>query len=226
MDVPRNWTFETSYCATEFDRHVREQLPWYDLATNAITHIARHYIPMNGLVYDIGSATGNIGKAIKPILDDREATLIGIEPSREMILKDEGNFKVIEIEAENHEYEEFDLAIVFLTLMFVPPSQRKNLIKKLRSKCIEGGAIIVFDKLLPDSGYIQTIMSRLTLAGKISAGVNPKEVIDKELSLGGVQRPICYDQLGGEAFLWFKFGDFAGWIIEKNQSDIVEGFAP
>ena len=42
MDIPTNWTFETSGVAKGFDRHVREQLPWYDLATNAILHVARH----------------------------------------------------------------------------------------------------------------------------------------------------------------------------------------
>lgn len=218
MDIPRDWTFETNYCAGEFDRHVREQLPWYDLATDAVTHIARHYIPMDGRVYDIGSATGNIGRAIAPILADRQAELIGIEPSAEMIKRYEGPGDIHCVKAEDFDYQPFDLAVVFLTLMFVPPSQRRILISKLKHQCVPGGAIIVFDKLVPEAGYIQTVMSRLTLAGKIAAGVDPKEVIDKELSLGGVQRPICLSQLGGDAFLWFKFGDFAGWVIEKTDS--------
>ena len=85
MDIPTNWTFETSGVAQGFDRHVREQLPWYDLATNAILHVARHYIPENGLVYDFGASTGNIGRALEPILTKRNAHLIGIEPSQEMI---------------------------------------------------------------------------------------------------------------------------------------------
>ena len=216
MDIPRDWTFETEYCANEFDRHVREQLPWYDLATNAITHIARHYIPMGGKVYDIGCATGNIGRALAPILMDRKASLIGVDPSQEMINKYEGPGDLYCASAENFEYEEFDLAVVFLTLMFVKPCQRRILMNKLKHRCTPGGAIIVFDKVVPEAGYVQTIMSRLTLAGKVSAGVKAKEVIDKELSLGGVQRPICFEQLGGEAFLWFKFGDFSGWLIEKS----------
>ena len=73
MDIPTNWTFETSGVAKGFDRHVREQLPWYDLATNAILHVARHYIPENGLVYDFGASTGNIGRALEPILTKRKA---------------------------------------------------------------------------------------------------------------------------------------------------------
>ena len=173
---------------------------------------------MDGRVYDIGSATGNIGRAIAPILADRQAELIGIEPSAEMIKRYEGPGDIHCVKAEDFDYQPFDLAVVFLTLMFVPPSQRRILISKLKHQCVPGGAIIVFDKLVPEAGYIQTVMSRLTLAGKIAAGVDPKEVIDKELSLGGVQRPICLSQLGGDAFLWFKFGDFAGWVIEKTDS--------
>ena len=45
-DIPREWTFESAAIASGFNAHVREQLPWYDMVTGAITHIARHYIPI------------------------------------------------------------------------------------------------------------------------------------------------------------------------------------
>ena len=56
-------------------------------------------------------------------------------------------------------------------------------------------------------------MSRLALAGKIENGANARDVIDKELSLSGVQRPLDPAELG-DAVEFFRFGDFAGWIIE------------
>ena len=86
---------------------------------------------------------------------------------------------------------------------------------KLRHACRPGGAIVVFDKLEPVGGYLSTVFYRLTLAGKRAAGVAADEIIEKELSLCGVQRPIVEGQLGGESYLWFKFGDFAGWVIER-----------
>jgi tRNA (cmo5U34)-methyltransferase len=216
MDIPSNWTFETAGVAAGFDRHVREQLPWYDLATNAISHIARHYIPEGGLVYDLGAATGNIGRAIAPVLADRRARLIGIEPSAEMVKRYEAPGEIVCAKAEDHDYEGFDLAVVFLTLMFVEPRKRTQLMNRLRHACRPGGAIIVFDKLEPVGGYLSTVFYRLTLAGKRAAGVEPAEIIEKELSLSGVQRPILEDQLGGSAYQWFKFGDFAGWVIERS----------
>lgn len=215
MEIPETWTFERPDVAQGFDEHVREQLPWYDLATSAITHIARHYIPQNGRVYDIGCATGNIGRNLASTLNERNAELIGIDPSEEMrnIYDAPGTF--ILQKAEDAQYERFDLAILFLALMFVEPGERIEYMRRLYAQCKPGGAIILFDKLEPSQGYLGTIMYRLTLAGKYSAGVQADEIIAKELSLAGVQRPISLGQLPSSPFQWFKFGDFAGYIIEK-----------
>jgi len=84
MQFPREWTFENTSVASGFDKHVREQLPWYDMVTGAVAHIARHYIPKGGLVYDIGASTGNIGQAIEETIVERKAKLVGIEASAEM----------------------------------------------------------------------------------------------------------------------------------------------
>jgi tRNA (cmo5U34)-methyltransferase len=215
LTVPRSWTFETNDVAKGFDQHVREQLPWYELATNAISHVARHYIPQDGLVYDIGCSTGNIGCSIQETLATRNAHLIGIEPSQAMqpLYRAPGEFACTK--AQLYPYKSYDLAILFLCLMFVEPSERRSFINDLYDKCKPGGAIIIFDKLEPVDGYISTIMYRLTLAGKFSAGVSSDEIIQKELSLAGVQRPISPDHLPGNPYQWFRFGDFAGFIIEK-----------
>ncbi len=42
----------------------------------------------------------------------------------------------------------------------------------------------------------------------------PGAVIKKELSLSGIQRPLYPGELGEDAVEVFRFGDFAGWIIE------------
>ena len=57
LKIPTDWTFKNANVAKHFDDHVREQLPFYDMATQAVEHIGRHYIPHGGLVYDIGRST-------------------------------------------------------------------------------------------------------------------------------------------------------------------------
>ena len=215
MKIPRNWTFETEEVANSFDKHVREQLPWYDLATDALKHIARHYIPQDGIVYDIGASTGNIGRALAPVIQARNAKLIAIEPSKEMCKIYNAPGEVFCSKAEDFDFDAFDLAVLFLCLMFIEPRKRIQLMNRLRLNCRPGGAIIVFDKLEPQGGYISTILYRLTLAGKKAANVSAEEIIEKELSLSGVQRPITEEQLGGSFVNWFRFGDFSGYIIER-----------
>ncbi len=215
MDIPREWTFESSHIASSFDSHVREQLPWYDLVTGAVTHIARHYIPRGGLVYDIGASTGNIGRSLAETLKERNATLVGLESSREMCAQYSAPGELVNIDVLDYRFQPYDLAICFLVLMFVPVDKRQELIDYLKAAIKPGGALLIVDKCQASAGYEATVFWRLTLAGKIAAGAKPESVIAKELSLGGVQRPLDSALLGKEAIEWFRFGDFAGWIIAK-----------
>lgn len=215
MQIPENWSFEDANVAAGFDAHVREQLPWYDLVTNAITHIARHYIPEHGLVFDIGCSTGNISLALKDVLVSRKAEIIGIESSEEMAGRFHGYGKVVHADALQYHYPKFDVAILNLVLMFMPVDVRQEYIRTLYNNIRHGGVMIVVDKCEPMTGYASVVMSRLALAEKVRAGVNAREIIEKELSLSGVQRPLNPAILGSQAKEFFRFGDFAGWIIEK-----------
>ena len=214
--IPTNWTFKDREVAAGFERHVREQLPWYDLATGAVAHVARHYIPENGLVYDLGASTGNIGRALSETIVARNARLIPIEASVEMAGRYDGpsaeNMICSDVRSVN--YEDYDLAVMFLTMMFVPVADRVALVQTLRNRIKPGGAIIIFDKTEAVRGYAATVIWRLALAGKMATGVPADDIIRKELSLGGVQRPIDPILLGTDAVEFFRFGEFAGWLIE------------
>jgi tRNA (cmo5U34)-methyltransferase len=216
FDIPRNWTFEDQAVAAGFERHVREQLPWYEMATGAVAHVARHYIPNDGLVYDLGAATGNIGRALAPTLDARGAHLIAVEPSAEMAALYAGppETELVIERAECVAFQPFDVAVAFLTLMFVAPAERRPLLDRLRDAARPGGAIIIFDKCEAEFGYPGTVLWRLALAGKLAAGVDPAEIVAKELSLSGVQRPLPRMLLPEHAVEFFRFGEFAGWLIE------------
>jgi tRNA (cmo5U34)-methyltransferase len=215
MDIPKEWTFENASVASSFNQHVREQLPWYDLVTGAVAHIARHYIPQGGLVYDIGASTGNISKALEAALTQRQAKLVPIEPSAEMCAQYDGSGRenLVQLDACRYHFEPFDVAICYLVLMFMPVDARPAFIAKLKASLKPGGAIVIVDKCEAETGYQATVLWRLTLAGKVAAGVSSEHIIAKELSLGGVQRPLDPAILGEDALTWFRFGEFAGWII-------------
>lgn len=217
MDIPQEWTFNTSGVADEFDAHVREQLPWYDLVTDAIVQIGRHYISEGGHVYDIGASTGNVGRALSETLAQRNATLIAIEAAPEMAAKYVGPGDLEVCRAETYAYQQFDFCVSMLALMFVPPSEARSLLRRLVEAIKPGGALVVVERMLPPSGYLSIVTSRLTLSAKAAMGAPADQIIAKELSIAGVQRPINARMMREvNAVEWFRFGDFAGYIIERD----------
>ena len=214
--IPENWTFKDKSVAAGFDRHVREQLPWYDLATGIVQQIARHYIPEKGVVIDVGASTGNIGRAIEPTLTARCARMIAVDNSPDMgsLYLGPGECVVCDARAFDYAGASPDMIVAFLVLMFVPVADRKALIYKMRSALRPGGAVVVFDKMAAGPGHVGSVAYRLTLAAKYEAGATPEEIIRKELSLAGAQRPMEPAELDGFSPV-FRFGDFAGFIYEK-----------
>ena len=213
--MTRHWTFEDSKLANNFGAHIKGQLPWYDLATGLVRCIAENYLPDNGVMYDIGASCGNITSSCDDLIKSRNVEAISIESSRAMCESWIGSGEIICDNAVNHEYKEFDLCVCFLTMMFLRPSDRVALMAKLKDKCLYGGAIVVVDKFNGNGGYIDTVMRRMTMRQKISSGESPKDIMDKELSLSGVQRPLQIQEIQGEQF--FQIGEFRGFIITNNE---------
>jgi tRNA (cmo5U34)-methyltransferase len=98
--------------------------------------------------------------------------------------------------------------------MFIPIKDRKALINSIRANSKRGGVIVVVDKVCDHQGYFATVLKRLTMQFKLQQGAKPEDVLIKEMSLAGVQIPIDPVILGDDAKLFFRMGEFAGWVIE------------
>jgi len=217
--IPEEWTFKSRRVADKFDRHVREQLPWYDLATQSVVHFARHYVPNRGLVYDIGASTGNIGRHLAVLLKERGAEFTAIEESAEMAARYVGPGELVVRNALDYDFKPFDFAVCFLVIMFMPVGARHGFVARLSSLVKPGGAIIVVDKINTPSGYFGTAARRLSMQWKVKNRVAAEEIIEKELSLAGYQRPIEPEKLFPAAQRFFQFGEFGGWIIESEDKE-------
>jgi tRNA (cmo5U34)-methyltransferase len=221
--IPREWTFRSGAVAARFDRHVREQLPWYDALLYSIEHIGAHYIPKDGVVFDVGASTGNVGRRLAPYLRDRNAKLISIEASPEMWKKASaigypGEFVVAD--ALEYDFCRFDFCVCNLVLMFLKVSERGKFLRKLAGLVNDGGALVVVDKVLSPPGYLGTVLRRLPMKWKLEAGTSADEILAKELSLGGVQRPISTAILPVKAERFFQFGEFVGWVYERPEEGL------
>lgn len=210
----RDWTFNDRRLADDFDRYVRGQLPWYDLANELLSHVGRHFIPEGGLVYDIGASTGNVGRVLAPTLESRSASLVAVERSVEMAEAYKAPGLLITGDIRSVEFEPFDLGVSFLTLMFLPPADREEVLRRMKAACRSGGALFLLEKQSGPAGYAGTLMRRLSLAAKVAQGESAESIIGKELSLVGIQRPIEWGaDLGLELF---RYGEFVAWLWQPE----------
>lgn len=222
--IPKQWTFDDASVAARFDRHVREQLPWYDHVLGCIEHFGAHYIQERGVVYDVGASTGNVGRKLAPYVRDRGARLIAIEKSPQMAKLwkhpeelDLDRAKILMRDVRDVEFEPCDFIVVNLVLMFLPTPDRYHLVDRMHASLREGGALVVVDKVEPPVGYLGTVFHRLAMRWKLEAGAEASEIIANELSLGGVQRPLDPSVVMKHSGVkFFQFGEFAGWIVEKG----------
>lgn len=219
MEVPKSWTFKSSEVAGAFDKHVREQLPWYEQLTDLVATVAKAYLPEGGRAYDVGASTGNIGRALAETIEARGIRWTGIENSEAMrpMYNAPG---VLEItDAVTYEYKQCDLVVCFLTLMFFPVDVRVHWLREIHKKIRVGGAIIIVDKEEPAGGVLSSSIHRHVMLSKLKAGTSADDVLKKEFSLDGIQRPIkrgMLSAIGAEEI--FRFGDFVAYVLEKKES--------
>ena len=239
--IPKDWTFKSSGIARGFDEHVREQLPWYDIATQAVAHLGRHYIPERGLVYDVGASTGNIGRALKDTLLARKCEFVAIEESRHMCeqyvgamgshydasmagivttlsYEDGTSERLICADALDYSFSQFDFCVCFLSLMFLPVRRRREFVNNLERCIAPGGALVIVDKVETPAGYAGTALRRLAMDWKMRSGVSADDILKKELSLAGYQRPIARSLVEPEGQVFFQLGEFVGWVIERRDA--------
>ncbi len=210
----KDWTFEARDIAKGFTKHVNQHLPWYPLATNLIKCIVENYIPRGGKLLDIGASRGNITKELESLIYSRDVIAKSFEISKEMVNQFEGCGEILVKDAEEID-ESFDVAICYLTLMFNSVEKRARILDKLRLKMREGGCVIVVEKFdVVEGGYSSTVLRRMTMRQKLDCGVDANEIVDKELSLAGVQRPLRVAELD-EFFTteFFRVGEFRGFIL-------------
>lgn len=212
-----DFTFQTKEVAEEFETHVREQLPWYEQVKHIIVYIVRSYVNRNGLIYDIGCSTGNIARSLEKTITKRNVKLIGIDSSKEMLSLCPAIIETYCGDALTYEYKEYDIAILFLVGMFFDSNKRKDFLEKLYRTKKRNGVMIIVDKFAASdsesNGYFSTVMNRFNMLLKLENKLGAEEILNKELSLSGIQIPLQYEELPGKPIEFFRMGEFRGFVI-------------
>lgn len=205
--------FDFAKAAPTFNEHIKGQLFWHEhFLRHFLPEIASVYMEPDSVMYDFGASTGNVGLVLRDKIKERNIQFYAIEKCQEMEPYYLGNYEnLIIADMLDVCVREFSFATSILALSFVHPSKRTDFIQKLKHQCKNGGAFLILEKMMPHGGYLGTALNRITWRNKLENGESLEQVVYKELSLSGVQYPLCEKELEGFKLVW-AYGDFRSYI--------------
>lgn len=224
--TPGTWQF-TPEVVNDFDNHVRQSVPHYDLIQGAVAELADWLVPVSGLVADLGVSTAETPRRIRDRHPGRGLRFVGYDTSPDMlqaaalkvpgIVTHQGDLR------DGLTHTNADLTVSLFTLQFLPPEDRAHVLRLARAASKPDGALLIAEKVrVPDSRWFE-IGTELSWDYKAKAGIPSDAIRAKAAALRGVLRPTTADWtlrviaeagwVGGVClFRWYQwclFGAFA-----------------
>lgn len=194
------WSFNQEVSCV-FDNHVKKSVPHYGTIQHIITQLSDFFVQPNGVVYDIGCATGETINQINQRHHDKKVQFIGIDESSAMLeqaIEKTGELENVQFVQESivdfHFVEQSNLIIAVLTLQFIPIHQRKQVIQNIYDSLQKGGAFLFVEKCYPGHPKTQEIFKQLYHDDKESNGLTSQEIREKDKSLRGVLNPLTVSE--------------------------------
>jgi len=230
--IPKDkWDFDNDVTNC-FEDMLQRSIPQYDVMRESVFEIGKKFVKNGTYILDLGCSKGS---ALEPFVEKfkNDNKYIGIEVSEPMLNAAKEKFKeyvennIVEIKKIDlrHDYPIVNSSLVLsiLTLQFVPIEYRQNIVQKIYSNMIEGGALVLVEKVLGNTAEIDNTLVDLYYNTKYKNGYSYEQIERKRLSLEGVLVPITAkwneEILKNAGFnkvdCFWRFLNFAGWIAIK-----------
>jgi tRNA (cmo5U34)-methyltransferase len=225
------WVFDQEV-ARVFDDMLRRSVPDYEAMRRVLVEIGRSLVQPNTDVVDLGCSRG---ESLAPFVD-RSVRCVGVEVSPPMLAAARRRFAG-EIESGLVELHALDLragypdvraslTLLALTLQFIPPEERPPLLARVKEHTVDGGGLVLVEKVVGGSAWADELLRRLHERRKLEGGYTREEVDRKRMSLAGVLVPFtaaANEQLLRDAgfaeveCVWRSL-NFAAWVAVSRQS--------
>lgn len=223
MYKPYKWEFneEVAQC---FDEHVRQSVFMYDEFHKSIIKMSNWFIEDNTNVLDVGTSTGEL---LMRLPYNPTCRYIGIDTEEGMInkaqekLEDKYELQVGDI--LNYNIVNCSLITMVLVLQFIKNKDKELALQNIYNSLNEGGAFIFVDKIKTPVLDIHDMYNDLYYDFKRENGLTDTEIIDKNVSLRGVQKCLTVEEnlqlMWNVGFrktdIFLKYNNFVGIIAIK-----------
>lgn len=218
--------------AQVFDDMVSRSVPYYLEMQRMIAELAGTHAAKGTAVYDLGCSTGSTLISMDPLVA-KGVKFVGIDDSQEMLNKCDDKLKELGFERE-YELQCADLGkdfsinnasvvVLCLTLQFVRPIHREQLLKKIVAGVNPGGVLILVEKILAEESRFNRDFIEYYYNYKRRNNYSDLEISQKREALENVLIPyklseniaLLKDVGFSHTEVFFKWYNFTGIIAVK-----------
>lgn len=219
--------------ANVFDDMVNRSVPFYGEIQRMMAELAADHAREGSDVYDLGCSTGTtmigMDTLVKP-----DIRFVGIDDSQEML--DKCKLKLMEIGfsrdyelrcadlSQNIQITNASVVVLCLTLQFVRPIYRQQLLQHIYDGLNPGGALILVEKILAEESDFNRDFIKYYYNYKRRNNYSEMEISQKREALENVLIPyklseditLLRDRGFAHCEIFFKWYNFAGIIAVKK----------
>ena len=227
---PSSFSFDKEVVSV-FDDMVDRSVPMYRALQFLIIEFASRFLRPDSIILDLGCSTGKSLYELAKMVRGFNGKFIGIDSSQEMLDKAHvrcENYSFIHFKNQDLNQLKLDVStsvvILNLTLQFVSPDNRQNVISQIYSSLEENGALLFVEKVIVSNSSLESVYREVFHSFKQSQGYSKHEILQKETSLEGVLIPYteCDNRrlLENSGFkdieVFYRWGNFVGFIAVKR----------
>ncbi len=218
--------------ASVFDDMLSRSVPFYHEGIKRQAQLCKNFYIKKTNIYDLGCSHGNIGIMICRCFGDSDFSMFGVDSSMPMIekyrkrlrnTKWRENIRLLCEPAEDAEIKDASVVILNLTIQFIAPHRRNDLIKKIYKGLVKGGVLLLTEKIIHKKEVISHIQKEYYKKFKRENGYSELEISQKRDALENVLIPETIethnDRLKNAGFdsfdIWMKWFNFASFIAVK-----------
>ncbi len=215
-----------------FDDMLVRSVPLYRESIRRQAQLASHYYQLGTRIYDMGCSNGNLGLQVLSQMADQPFSMVAVDSSKPMIktysdrLKKQSRKHSVDLVCgllENLKIKKASVVLINLTLQFLVPDKRDQLMGKIFKGMMPGGILILTEKIVHPSLKIDALQQRFYERFKLENGYSKLEISQKRDALEKVLIPDTLDihrvrilNAGFKSFdIWLKWFNFASMIAVK-----------
>jgi len=189
-----------------FDDMLNRSVPMYAEQQSMILNIAKRFWVPESSIVDLGCSLGTTLINMANHIPDADS-LIGYDNSQPMIerasetiaeanLADRISLRTSDLNGDLNDLilDRTSLVTLCWTLQFIRPLKRDRLIKKIYDGMVDGGALVVTDKILTNDSNMNRFFIDFYYDYKRKNGYSEEEILRKREALENVLIPYRFDE--------------------------------